>query len=94
MRRVRVGMGWLGAVLLGLTGCYSTGTDSNPKPSLPPEQLVVPPANDPRFSRPIEFPKEALNQDIFNKKDAARDNGLPSTRSPSRLGMGAGAGGY
>ncbi len=55
---------WLGAVLLALAGCYTPDPDLKPKI---PEEYVLPPRDDTRFSSPPQFPKETLDQDILKK---------------------------
>src|SRR5262249_6880089 len=52
---------WLGAVLLGLSGCWTTS--SQLKPQRPPEEYVLPPADDRRFSDYPSFPKGTMNND-------------------------------
>jgi hypothetical protein len=45
----------------GLVGC---ATSSAPRLRTPmPEQYVLPPTDDARFSQPISYPKETLNQE-------------------------------
>jgi hypothetical protein len=83
---------WLGIMLsLGLLTFASckTGADKY-RPPQPPEQYVVPPADDARFSQPIHFPKDKLNQDNRDKDD---DEKAPPIRSPGRMGAGN-PGGY
>jgi hypothetical protein len=52
----------LAAVLCGLVGC--TTSDAHLKPEKPPEEYTVPPENDGRYSKPIEYPKDSMHQDI------------------------------
>jgi hypothetical protein len=83
-------MRWLGAVLLALAGCQ--GTESNNiKPNLP-EEYVLPPSDDSRFSSPPAYPKETLNNGSI-KKDSGRP-GADQMRGPGRFGAGPGMGGY
>ena len=56
MRRMR----WLGIALLVLVGCESTD-NTHLKPPLR-EEYNLPPGDDARFSSPITYPKETLNQ--------------------------------
>src|SRR5581483_4466464 len=51
---------WLGGVLLLTAGCWTTEPSLKPPPQ--PERYATPPQDDPRFSRPIQYPKETLNQ--------------------------------
>ncbi len=81
-------LGWAGAVALGLAGCVTT--DERPKPSPNPEEFILPPANDPRFTQPPTFPTKTLNQDAI-RKDRDKEDGVPSGfRGGSRPGMGGG----
>ena len=88
MRRMRARTRWLGSVLLGLAGCYST--QPNLQPPKHPEEYVVPPADGPRFSNPVSFPKDTLNKEL-PKKDRQGMPGMPPTGGPSRFGT---PGGY
>jgi hypothetical protein len=93
----RVRMRGLAAVLLFLSGCWTLPSTVklnewwNGKPELKPpsapEEYKVPPADDPRFSTPIEYPKGTLNQDLGPKRNKDAINA-----DPSRFG-GGGAGG-
>jgi hypothetical protein len=88
-------MGCLSAALLGLAGCFTTESN-NLKPPPHPEEFILPPSDDPRFSTFIAYPKETLNADTI-KRDQETAPGAPSLRgptSPARFGAGAGGGGY
>ena len=79
------------ALLGGLVGCGSTG----PNLRTPmPEQYVLPPADDARFSQPVSYPKETLNQEPIKPASAAGK--LPSQQP--QIGPGPGGritpGGY
>ena len=55
----------LGVALLGLWGCQTS------QPSLKPpthEEYILPPADDPRFSLPPNFPKEVLDSGTPKKE--------------------------
>lgn len=82
------------AVLGGLVGCSSTGGPNLRTPMA--ERFALPPSDDPRFSQPIAYPKDTLNQDQVIKPNG-NNSKLPSqappmTQSPGRNGVGSGAG--
>jgi hypothetical protein len=52
--------------LLAVLGC--TNRREHLKPPKIREELRVPPSDEARFSRPIEYPKEVLNEDVLAKK--------------------------
>jgi hypothetical protein len=91
MRRMTNGFGWLAGLLLAITGCTTTD-QQNLRPPPQPEQYVLPPQDDPRFSKPVAYPKDLLFSDPTLKKDPNNNTGpngmqrVPSTR----LGGGAG----
>ena len=80
------------ALFGGLAGCGSTG----PNLKTPvPEQFNLPPADDARFSQPVSYPKETLNQEPV--KPASTQGKLPSQQPQIGPGMGGGRatpGGY
>ena len=88
MRRTR----WLGIALLVMLGCESTD-NTHLKPQLQ-EEYNLPPADDPRFSSPISYPKETLNQDPARATNSQTPG--PAYKGPSRSGVrgGGGMGGY
>lgn len=74
MRRIWLARRCLSALLLGLVGC------TTPEPSLKPplrEEFTIPPTDDPRFSQPVSYPKETLNN--FQQK-REKDGGPPGDR--------------
>ena len=99
MGAMRKGLGGLAAVLLGLSGCWTTHDQMKPPP--PPPEFLLPPADDPRFSAPPAFPEKTLNEGL-QKKDAPFDpstmggmHGGPPGRPGGMGGMGGpGGGGY
>jgi hypothetical protein len=94
MRGMRVFMRWFGALALAVTGCQSV--DPPLKPKLP-DEYVLPPSDDRRFTSPPEYPKEYLDTGQF-KKDPQKPT--DPNRSPvgfGNQGMGSGMrgpGGY
>jgi len=83
------------ALFGGLAGCASSG----PSVKTPmPEQYVLPPADDARFSQPVAYPRETLNQEPAKPTAPGK---LPSQQAPiAPTGggpggrMATGAGGY
>jgi hypothetical protein len=90
MRRIRnlLGLSALLLLLLVLGGC--TLTEKELKPPTPPEEFNAPPETDPRYSKPIEYPKDTMDTDaLLNKaKKAGKKNGPPGATSttPGRFG--------
>jgi hypothetical protein len=83
--------GLLGIAIAALSSC------TTPQPSLKPplhEEYVLPPGDDPRFSTPPTYPKEALDSGL-PKKDPSKAGG-DSFRGPGapRFGGGGMGGGY
>ena len=70
-----------------LIGCGSTG--QNVRTPMP-EQFNLPPADDARFSQPVSYPKETLNQETI--KPASTQGKLPSQQPQLGPGMGGGRG--
>jgi len=80
MARSRGNLAALCALVLSLVGCY---TNDRVKLVAPKhvEVYETPPQDDPRFSKPIEFPKNLLNKDDSRKNSKDDDkSGLPSMR--------------
>jgi hypothetical protein len=89
MGRMRDGLGFLLAALLGLVGC--TSNEPHLKPPKPHEEYNVPPEQDARFSKPVEYPKEVMERDPFAPKYKDKDGpGNPGSMRSPRLGGGAG----
>jgi hypothetical protein len=82
----------LAAVLLAIAGCYST---DKPRIKAPKRDdvYISPPANDPKWDKPIEFPKGTLNQDTIKQDQDSKDGPMKGPGSP-KFGAGAGGGGY
>jgi len=76
----------LGALVLSLVGCYT-----NDRVKLTPpkhvEEYTIPPEDDPRFSKPIEFPKNLLN-----KNDSPKNKDDDKQNMPGMHGGGMGGG--
>lgn len=90
MRGTGGGKRFWSVLLLLLAGCWTTEKELKPPPH--PEEAIVPPESDPRFSSPIVYPKEA-ERDQTPKKPA-NDPANPMG-SPSRFGAtGPGGRGY
>lgn len=82
-------LGWLGTGLLIAAGCKTPQPNLKPPPH--PEELTVPPQDDPRFSKPPAYPEDTLNQ-FPNKKKQSGNQGPPRTGFGGS-GMGGGMGG-
>jgi len=93
MRGMRVIVRWLGAVLLAMAGCQST--DPPIKPTIP-DEYILPPRDDRRFTSPPEYPKESLDSGMFKKEQQPKPS--DQTQQPTRIGppgLGSrGMGGY
>jgi hypothetical protein len=84
-------MRWLSALVLAVAGCWTTEPSVKPPPQ--PEQLIVPPADESRWSAPVEYPKGTLFKDTIKKKDEPTGPGGPNG-PPGPLGSGPGMKGY
>jgi hypothetical protein len=81
--------------LLLMAGCATERPQI--KPPTPPEEFIIPPSDDPRFSQPIAYPKGSLNQDMIpksgdDKASFPSQSSSPSMGAGSRSGRGAGVG--
>jgi hypothetical protein len=70
-----------GLLIISLTGCWSTQPSLRPPPRA--DEYILPPAEEARFSNPIEYPKELLNADGLKKKQSE-----PGKGPEGRAGMG------
>jgi hypothetical protein len=75
------------ATLLGALGCHS---DANLRPPKQPEAFNLPPETDPKFSQPIEYPKQYLFQDSIHKADDG-PAGVPGAGGMRGPGVGGGS---
>ncbi|MCS6852353.1 MAG: hypothetical protein NZ700_14405 [Gemmataceae bacterium] len=88
MRRTWCAIPALGIMLLGSLGCqhrYSRPPIEAPKLH---EEYTVPPPEDGRYSRPMEYPKEVLNQGLSKPTESSLPT--PPMKAPSRFGAGPG----
>jgi hypothetical protein len=86
MRRIRHLVGLVVLAAVGLGGCAAT--ESQVRPPKPPEEFKAPP-DESRYSGPVEYPRETMNQDPLLKR--AKDSASKSTPGPTgnpRNGMG------
>lgn len=83
-RRFDLRLGLLLAVLLTAAGCG--WNDQQLRPPKPKEELTVPPEDDPRFSKPPEYPKDSLNKDTLIRP---KDNSVfgPGNMASPKAGM-------
>jgi hypothetical protein len=94
MRGTQKGLSVVGAALLSLAGCWTT--DKPPKPAPNPEEFILPPESEARFTQPPTFPAKAMNENL-RLKDRDKEDAVPAGfRGPSRMGAGGvgGPGGY
>jgi hypothetical protein len=82
-------LGLLLLIQVGLYGC--TTTEPQLKPLKHPEEYNAPPENDPRYNKPIEYPKETMDQDYLQKK-AKKDKDTPGPTRDPRTAAGRPAG--
>jgi hypothetical protein len=66
MRRIRDLLGLSALLLMTLGGCALT--ENQLRPPKPPEEYNPPPENDSRYSKPIEYPKDTMDNDALLKK--------------------------
>ena len=85
MRWIRDVLGLCGLVLAVAAGCASDRDVV--KPPKQPEEFRAPPDSEGRYSRPLEYPKETMDQDPLKKASDKKGPGA------SRPGMGNGIGG-
>jgi hypothetical protein len=84
-------MRWFGVALLAWVGCRA------PEPNIKPplhEEYNLPPAEDARFSSPIAYPKETMNQDGGPRKDPNAQPGAAFKGSRGGLSSGGMGSGY
>lgn len=78
------------ALVVALGGCWSEKQTLRPPP--PAECYTLPPADDARFSAPIEYPRGTLNNDLIKKP---KGDPMQSTRDMQSSGAGgSGGSGY
>lgn len=87
MRRTWGSIGLSIVLLMALAGCEQT-LKQKLRPAQQPEAYNLPPADDPRFQKPIEYPKGTLNKD---ETKISRD--LKDAKDGAPGGPGAGGGG-
>jgi hypothetical protein len=89
MQRVR---GVFAVTLLGLVGLWGCeSTEQQIRPPKPREEFRAPPEDDLRYSRPMEYPKETMDQDMLMKKARDAAKGVPNRPS---MGMPGRPGGF
>ncbi len=83
-------IGWVGCILLLAAGCWNTKPSVKPPPH--PDEFKLPPEDDARFSKPLEYPKGALNQDFIRKKGSTGADPSDPMGAPGRSAVGGGLG--
>jgi len=95
MRRIWIGLRGGCAALLCVAGCWTT--EPTLRPPKQPEELVVPPSEDPRYSSAPNYPKGTLNNDQIRSASGTGGSGMPNGAPGSGSGVtprgGARAGG-
>ena len=96
MRTAWITLGVGLAIWGGVPGCATT--QSELKPNLP-EEFVLPPENDARFSSPQTFPKETLNTGPVKRfttpgQQPGAGGGMRGPGKMGGAGGGLGGGGY
>lgn len=84
MLRIRRFLGLFLLAGVGLVGC--TATESQIRPPKPIEEFKAPP-DEPRYSKPIEYPRETMEQDMLLKKAKDNSKAQPSGPGGMRGGM-------
>jgi hypothetical protein len=75
-------MNWLRGIVAVTVFGGAGGCASNRGPELRtpvPEQYTLPPADDARFTQPVSYPKDVLNQEPIKAASAGK---LPSQQGP------------
>jgi hypothetical protein len=95
MRSVSVWLRWLTATLLVMTGCLSH--KPNLRPPKRPEEFILPPETEARFSKPITYPEGTPNSSTPKKKLLGNQGPVNNPSGfgvgPGGMGGGMGAGG-
>jgi hypothetical protein len=87
-RRLWQGLRVVLALVATLGGCSSR--DIALKPPKHHEEIVVPPVEEAKFSKPPQYPAEVLNQDAMAKTGPNGVNGMPNMSAMNGMGaMGA-----
>jgi hypothetical protein len=76
---------------LAVVGCAHRN-DIALRPPKRPEELVLPPVADGRFSSPPRYP-ESINQDLDSERRGTGQAGMPNMGAMNMGGMGGGMGG-
>jgi hypothetical protein len=94
MRRTWASSALFFSLLMAMVGCYSTERRVI-QPPKNPEVYALPPENDSKWDKPLEYPKGTLNQDSVKlpEKDDGKPAG-PGMRGAGgpKMGMGGGGG--
>jgi hypothetical protein len=90
MRRLRQGLELTLLMALGVIGCAHRN-DLSLRPPKRPEELVVPPLADGRFSSPPRYP-DSLNENLDPDRRGAGQS-VPNMGAMNMGGMGGGMGG-
>ncbi len=92
MYRIWGGVGILTAALFGLGGCLHTDTQLKKPPKQPEEYRTVP-DSDPRYNKPVEYPKETMDRDPLQTKNKNGDKSQNPLDKQGGMGGSMGGGG-
>jgi len=84
MRRLWQGLRVVLAVVAGVGGCSSR--DIALKPPKHPDEIIVPPVEEAKFSKPPQYPAEVLNQDAMAKTGPNSLNSMPNMSAMNGMG--------
>jgi hypothetical protein len=84
MRRLRHLVGLLLLVAIGLSGCATN--ESSIRPPKPPEEFRDPP-DEPRYTGPVQYPRETMQEDMLLKKSKENKPLNPMTNPRGPGGM-------
>lgn len=84
-RRIR---GLVLGLLVSVAGCWTHEQGLRPPPQ--PECYTLPPVDDSRFTAPIEYPRDTLNNDVIRKPKSDPMKSAQEMRSSMGAGPGSG----
>ncbi len=85
MRRIRDLLGLSAVLLATLGGCTLTEKEMTTPPK-PPEEFKAPPVDDPRYTRPVEYPRDTMDNDVLLNKAKKKAPGAPGLMNKTGIG--------